>query len=259
MAVTILDKVGKSTTSPSMFVKNNRQDVLAVQKLLNVSSQRKSIPRTRLDEDGLMGPCTAGAIAEFQQAMFGWKDGIVDPNGQTLSKLNELTGGARPPSGPPSGSNSKWAEETVKIALNEDGVREQPIGSNSGPRVDEYLASVGLNQPDLWCMAFVYWCFQQGAGIAGVTNSLKKTASCSQLYSWASGNGKLVTTPQRGDIFLVRGGANGRTHQHTGIVTSVTGGSIATIEGNTNNDGSSNGIGVFRRTRTSVNLDFVRV
>lgn len=258
MAQDIFDKVGKSTTSPSTFVKNNRQDVLVVQKLLNASRQRKSIPKNSLDEDGVVGPCTAGAIAEFQQAMFGWKDGIVEPNGVTLAKLNELSAGT-PGKPPPAGSTSKWAEETVKIALNEDGVREQPVGSNGGPRVNEYLASVGINHPDLWCMAFVYWCFQQGAGIAGVSNSLMKTASCTQLYSWASGNGKLVTTPQRGDIFLVRGGANGRTHQHTGIVTSVTGGSIATIEGNTNNDGSSNGIGVFRRTRSSGSLDFVRV
>lgn len=262
MSVVILDKVGKSITAPSAPIKNNRQDVLAVQKLLNVSQQKKSIPRMRLVEDGLIGPKTAGAIAEFQQAMFGWKDGVVEPRGDTLQKLNGIAGGAagNPGTGAPgTGATGTWAEKSVAIALTQDGVREKPLGSNGGPEVDQYLASVGLMHPDLWCMAFVYWCFQKGAAQAGCANSLKKTASCTELYSWAKANGKLVTSPQRGDVFLVRGGASGRTHQHTGIVTSATGGSVKTIEGNTNNDGSSNGIGVFQRTRSAGTLDFVRV
>lgn len=254
MSVTILDKVGKNLTAPGMLIKNNRQDVLAVQKLLNVSQQKKSVPKTRLAEDGLVGPNTCGAISEFQQSMFGWKDGVVEPIGETLRKLNEIAGGQ-----PAAGAPGNWAEKAVLVALTQDGVREQPLGSNSGPRVNEYLSSVGINHADLWCMAFVYWCFQQGAGQAGTTNTLKKTASCTELYSWAKVNGKLATTPQRGDIFLVRGGASGRTHQHTGIVTSVTGGTVKTIEGNTNDDGSSNGIGVFQRTRSAGNLDYVRV
>lgn len=36
---------------------------------------------------------------------------------------------------------------------------------------------------------------------------------------------------------------------HTGIVTSVSGGYIHTIEGNSNNNGSREGIGVFELTR----------
>lgn len=254
MTITILDKVGKSVTAPGTLIRNNRQDILAVQKLLNASQQKKSIPRTRLAEDGLIGPNTCRAISEFQQAMFNWKDGVVEPRGETLRKLNEIAGGK-----PVTGAPGNWAEKAVSVSLTQDGVREQPLGSNSGPKVDEYLKSVGIMHPDLWCMAFVYWCFQQGAGQAGMTNTLKKTASCTDLYSWAKANGKLATSPQRGDIFLVRGGAAGRTHQHTGIVTTVSGGSVKTIEGNTNNDGSSNGIGVFQRTRSAGNLDFVRV
>lgn len=254
MSVTILDKVGKSTTTLNSYIKNNRQDVLAVQKLLNVSQQQKSIPRTKLVEDGLIGPNTCGAISEFQQSMFGWKDGIVEPSGETLRKLNEIAGGQLA-----AGAPGNWAEKAVLVALTQDGVREQPLGSNNGPKVSEYLRSVGITHADLWCMAFVYWCFQQGAGKAGTMNTLKKTASCTELYSWAKSNGKLASTPQRGDIFLVRGGAAGRTHHHTGIVTSVSGGTVKTVEGNTNNDGSSNGIGVFQRSRSAGNLDYVRV
>jgi hypothetical protein len=35
---------------------------------------------------------------------------------------------------------------------------------------------------------------------------------------------------------------------HTGLVESVQGGRIVTLEGNTNDEGSREGIGVFRRT-----------
>ena len=227
MNVTILDKVGKSTTSPSTVIRNNRQDVIAVQKLLNVSQQKKSIPRTRLVEDGVVGPKTCNAITEFQQGTFGWKDGVVEPRGQTLQKLNEIAGGAG--GHPSTGTPGSWAEKAVVIAISQDGVREQPLGSNSGPQVDAYLRSTGISTPAYWCMAFVYWCFQQAASQAGTTNTLKKTASCTELYSWAKAHGKLVATPQRGDIFLVRGGKEGRTHHHTGIVTAVHGSSFATI------------------------------
>ena len=49
-----------------------------------------------------------------------------------------------------------------------------------------------------------------------------------------------------GQIFIINtGGTNG----HTGIIEHVEGGFIHTVEGNTNPEGSSNGIGVFRNTR----------
>jgi hypothetical protein len=108
-------------------------------------------------------------------------------------------------------------------------------------------------------MAFVYWCFGQAATRLGVANPLRRTASCTSLYAWAGSQGKLARPPQRGDIFLVRGGAEGRTHQHTGLVTGVHGGQVMTVEGNTNNDGSREGIGVFLRHRAAGNLDYVRV
>ena len=46
---------------------------------------------------------------------------------------------------------------------------------------------------------------------------------------------------------------------HTGIVESVSGGFINTIEGNTNESGSRNGIGVFKRQRkiNSINKGFI--
>ncbi len=69
-------------------------------------------------------------------------------------------------------------------------------------------------------------------------------------------HGKLASTPQRGDIFLVRDATG---HCHTGIVLDGTAGSFTSVEGNTNNDGSNNGIGVFKRHRRAATCDFVRL
>ena len=60
----------------------------------------------------------------------------------------------------------KLGERCVEIALKEVGVAEDPPGSNSGPRVCDYLAGCerGDNGTKLhlrasnWCMAFQSWC-----------------------------------------------------------------------------------------------------
>ena len=52
-----------------------------------------------------------------------------------------------------------------------------------------------------------------------------------------------------GMIFII---STGDGTGHTGLVESVSGGKLVTIEGNTNDDGSREGIGVFRRTGRSI-------
>jgi uncharacterized protein (TIGR02594 family) len=50
-------------------------------------------------------------------------------------------------------------------------VKEAPMGSNSGPRVDVYLNYAGVSSPNAWCGAYVNWCLGQngieGAGAKG--------------------------------------------------------------------------------------------
>lgn len=46
------------------------------------------------------------------------------------------------------------------------GVREVPLGSNSGPKVDVYLKYAKVSTPNAWCAAFVNWCLAQN-GIKG--------------------------------------------------------------------------------------------
>lgn len=218
-------------------------------------------PNPPLATDGKFGPNTSAAVQTFQKQQSLAQDGIVGP--RTWQALESKYIGI-PPSQqqgtPPAGNtpaSSDVVEEAVRIAVSQNGVMEVPLGSNRGTNVDAYNAAAGAPPGSYWCMSFVYWCFVQSAAKLGKPNPMPKTAYCPYLYSWAQQKGKLVNSPQRGDIFLVKGGPNG--HKHTGLVTASQGGQVDTVEGNTNNDGSNNGIGVFLRKRSNGSCDFVRL
>lgn len=52
------------------------------------------------------------------------------------------------------------AATALSFAIGELGVREEPPGSNTGPRVREYLKPTGLDRVP-WCAAFACWCAEQ--------------------------------------------------------------------------------------------------
>src|SRR4029450_213066 len=74
---------------------NRPGDVKNVQELLNQVPLASGGPPTFLDPDARCGPKTIDAIQKFQLVHFGWNgaDGRVDPDGQTLRKLNEFEDG----------------------------------------------------------------------------------------------------------------------------------------------------------------------
>jgi hypothetical protein len=160
-------------------------------------------------------------------------------------------------------SPNKLLTAALNIAITQVGVLERPPASNRGPEVDQYLASVGLPPGLFWCAAFVYWCFDKAAIEVGKTNPLVKTGHV--MTHWNKTTGRKIKTPEAidkpslvkpGHIFILNtGGSNG----HTGIVEKVDGGFIHTIEGNSNNEGSRNGIGVFRLQRrvSKINRGFI--
>jgi hypothetical protein len=153
--------------------------------------------------------------------------------------------------------------EAVKAAITQIGVMEDPPGSNRGPEVDQYLVSVGLPPGLFWCAAFVYWCFDKASVKSGKKNPLVKTGHV--MTHWNKTTGKKIITADAvnkpslikpGHIFIMNtGGSSG----HTGIVEKVEGGFVHTIEGNSNNAGSRNGIGVFRLQRkiSKINRGFI--
>ncbi len=153
--------------------------------------------------------------------------------------------------------------EALKVAITQLGVMEDPPGSNKGTIVNQYLASVALPPGLFWCAAFVYWCFDKAAIKLGKNNPLFKTGHV--ITHWNKTTGKKILTVDAidkpslikpGHIFMLNtGGSSG----HTGIIEKVDGGFIHTIEGNSNNSGSRNGIGVFRLQRkvSKINRGFI--
>lgn len=85
MARTISATVGLKAT-------NRNADVLTIQDMLNRVPVDQGRPKPILKLDGLCGNKTKTAIQKFQLHHFGWSgaDGRVDPDGQTLVKLNDL-------------------------------------------------------------------------------------------------------------------------------------------------------------------------
>ncbi len=89
MPVTIRAAVGRHLQT-GVSGSNNPDDVNKVQTLLRVATRLVGVPRSLLQVDGLFGPQTSSAIAEFQQTRLGFADGVVDPNQRTLAELNVI-------------------------------------------------------------------------------------------------------------------------------------------------------------------------
>lgn len=147
---------------------------------------------------------------------------------------------------------SPLAKLALAVAGSFLGVKEVPPGSNRGPQVNQFLASVGLSGGYPWCAAFVYFCIQSAASKLSLANPFVRSGGCIVFERFARSKGILKTEPQAGDVFLCYGSPEGyRRASHTGLVLSVNEAkqTFTTIEGNTNLDGSREGIGVFKRVR----------
>jgi len=210
--------------------------------------------------DGIYGKITKTIVKAYQSTHFDASgkplkvDGLVGPLTYgsfyyNLNKKNPIT--------PP------LLIEVLKIARQEVGVKEEPVGSNYGPRVNEYLKCVGLGPGYSWCMAFVYFVFDKASAKLNRVNPLVKTAAC--MHQWDKSNGKKITSAEAianpkliepGSIFIIRKkGGRG----HTGIVTAVQKDYICTIEGNANAFHSSDGDGVVEQIRpiNSITAGFI--
>lgn len=132
--------------------------------------------------------------------------------------------------------------QALEVAKTQLGKNEDPLGSNWGHPVQDYLQSVGINFPASWCMAFVYWCFKQVQS----DNELIKSGGVLHVWVSAPQSRRVQGDPQPGDIFIID---FGKGLGHTGIVERVDENFIYTIDGNTNDSGSREGIEVCRKQR----------
>jgi len=137
--------------------------------------------------------------------------------------------------------------DLASVGESQIGVLEQPLGSNWGPKVKEYLNSTGINFPAPWCAAFVNWCL----------NTLGQKGYGAYVPSWDKKELR-VETPKRNDLGLVWFSSMKR-YAHIYIVTGrPSPRSVESVEENTNNGGSREGIGVFKRIRPLDGQRFVR-
>jgi hypothetical protein len=233
----------------------NKETVQAVQRRLN------EMGCGPIEENGEFGNPTLNAVMLFQ-ARFTDTDGlplVVD------GEIGPLTWAAL--FGPQSvtvrnETSSVLLTAVLDFAATQIGVMEVPQGSNQGPQVDRYVESVGLDPRGgfAWCVAFQFFCFEQAAKKLGRANPMIKTGGVLDHWNKAGTKGvpRVTSAKATGNPALVKPGhlfiiSVGGGLGHSGFVERVAGGKLVTIEGNTNENGSRNGIGVFRRSMRKVN------
>ena len=137
----------------------------------------------------------------------------------------------------------------LEVAVSQIGITEYPPGSNR-TKYGEWYGWNGV----AWCVILQEWC----AAEAG-TPLPYKTASCTELLNWYRSHdpGCIVKTPKAGDLGIM---SFSKGSYHIGIIESVSGNTIITIEGNTSANGSQdNGGAVLRRSRSkSLFVAFIR-
>lgn len=142
------------------------------------------------------------------------------------------------------------ADNLLIIAYRQVGVKESAY--NAGAQVEEYQKAVdGKASGEPWCLAFVQWCVNQLCEIYQQKNPLFQTEACLILWNQTPAKYRLVD-PKRGAIPIWKHISN-PAQGHTGISTTgqLSGGlKFNTIEGNTNNNGSRDGDGVYEKPRS---------
>lgn len=144
-------------------------------------------------------------------------------------------------------------------------VKESPKGSNKGVEVNKYLKSTGLGGGYPWCMAFVYYIFEELSKKLNISNPLPKTAGVMNHWEKAPSDLKIAIRDVRRDVNLLRPGQvfimkrkGGKGYGHTGIVIDVDPKkeTFTTMEGNTNDQKSGEGdrVGVNVRRISDSNL-----
>lgn len=144
------------------------------------------------------------------------------------------------------------AKQLIDRAKAELGTMESPPNSNNVKYNTWYYGHPvnGASYP--WCATFISWLFKPEQGLC------KKTASCLEMLEWFEKRGQIVKSPQAGDIVFFKYPTNNRRTNHVGLVVSVNGNVINTIEGNTSTTSQDNGGKVMQRNRYSNIVAYAR-
>lgn len=225
----------------------------------NIQNQLNRLGCGPIDVDGEFGNQTLNAVKLFQARYTDTSERPLLVDG----KLGAITWAALfGQEETPQAKTFGFLQSALQIAQSQIGIMEQPMGSNRGPEIDQFLRSTGKNPATgsyAWCAAFVYWCFNEAAKKALMDNPVIRTAGV--MDHWNKAGQRQIPRLLMNDAFndpgkikpgflfvISSGGGLG----HIGIVEQINAGLLTTIEGNTNNNGSREGIGVFRRESRKV-------
>lgn len=133
-----------------------------------------------------------------------------------------------------------------QVYLSQVGVREA-TGHNDGKDVEKYLRSVGLGKGYAWCAAFVRWCFDQACIPTKINGAAASAFNKKNVVFYQR---KFYANPQPGDVFTLWFTSLGRI-AHTGFFHRRVNATVyQTVEGNTNEAGSREGDGVYKKYRS---------
>jgi len=146
------------------------------------------------------------------------------------------------------------ADKIVELAAKEVGIREVPVNSNRGKRVQQYQAATWLEGTGWpWCAAFICWLVREALPSANPPKGFKRpeTAGAWDFENWATKMaGKGVERFEAGSKPIRPGDILVFTFSHIGLAEKAESrGSVQTIEGNSDASGSREGGGVYRQAR----------
>ena len=153
----------------------------------------------------------AAEFSDMKAAELGWKSYGDKQNVPHVLRYYSL---GRIPTG-------MGSQAIVQIAL-----------AQEGNRGDVYWSWYGFHSRVEWCACFVSWCADQCGYIE--SGAMPKFSLCSAGVDWFERKGQFRDAsyvPAPGDIIFFDWGNDGSIN-HVGIVESVTGGKVNTIEGN---------------------------
>jgi Putative peptidoglycan binding domain len=250
----------ESVPFPGRIIKLNEQDTILVTQIQRRLNQVGCGP---IDVDGDFGGQTKGAVKLFQTRFADANSNPLKVDGEIGPITWSVLFGA--PSVPASvKAPTSLVKAALAFAISQIGVLEKPLGSNRGPEVDEYIRAAGLDPKKgsfAWCVAFTHFCYLKAAEQSGKSNPHIKTAGVLDHWNKAGAAQNIIriTAAQaKADSGLIKPGSLfiidlGHGLGHSGMVKEVANGMLVTIEGNTNEGGSRNGIGVFERSARKIN------
>ena len=130
-------------------------------------------------------------------------------------------------------------EDAVKFALSVVGTKEQPPGSNDGPKIHDWCKAAGYELPVPWCGCFVNACLMAG-GLPSGAGFIGSTVAILARARKGTGGWSFHSEGKRGDLALYDDGPGGDEVVHVELVLKrLSSTTYETVGGNTSSGNGS--------------------